>query len=90
MEVTDDEGADRPTAEGEPAAETTTPAETAPTVELRRTGGGLRLLTAAVTVPWMLGHGVTGAWAGAGAHAPWPRDSLTSMPATRAWSLPPD
>jgi hypothetical protein len=30
---------------------------------LARPGGGLRLLAAAVTVPWLVGYGVTGAWA---------------------------
>ncbi len=28
-----------------------------------RSGGGLRLLAAAVTAPWLVGYGVTGAWA---------------------------
>jgi hypothetical protein len=31
--------------------------------ELARPGGGLRLLAAAVTAPWLVGYGVTGAWA---------------------------
>jgi hypothetical protein len=31
--------------------------------EVARTGGGLRLLAAAVTAPWLVGYGVTGAWA---------------------------
>jgi 4-hydroxybenzoate polyprenyltransferase len=30
---------------------------------VQRSGGGLRLLAAVVTLPWMLGYGVTGAWA---------------------------
>lgn len=30
---------------------------------LPRPGGGLRLLAAAVTAPWLVGYGVTGAWA---------------------------
>ncbi len=30
---------------------------------LVRPGGGLRLLAAVVTLPWLLGYGVTGAWA---------------------------
>lgn len=34
-----------------------------PQVDVRRTGGGLRLLAAVVTLPWLLGYGVTGAWA---------------------------
>jgi len=28
-----------------------------------RTGGGLRLLAAAIMAPWLVGYGVTGAWA---------------------------
>ena len=32
-------------------------------VEVVRTGGSLRLLAAAVLVPWLLGYGVTGSWA---------------------------
>ena len=31
--------------------------------EVARSGGGLRLLAAAVTAPWLVGYGVTGAWA---------------------------
>lgn len=31
--------------------------------EVARTGGGLRLLAAAVMAPWLVGYGVTGAWA---------------------------
>jgi len=34
-----------------------------PAVTTQRSGGGLRLLAAAVAVPWMLGYGVTGSWA---------------------------
>jgi len=37
--------------------------EQAPQVGMQRSGGGLRLLAAAVTLPWLLGYGVTGAWA---------------------------
>jgi hypothetical protein len=37
------------------------PAE--PEFEVRRPGGGRRLLAVVVTLPWMLGYGVTGAWA---------------------------
>ena len=31
--------------------------------EVARTGGGLRLLAAVVMAPWLVGYGVTGAWA---------------------------
>jgi hypothetical protein len=34
-----------------------------PEGEVARSGGGLRLLAAAVTAPWLVGYGVTGAWA---------------------------
>ena len=34
-----------------------------PAPEVRRHGGGLRLLAAVISLPWMLGYGVTGAWA---------------------------
>ena len=34
-----------------------------PAPEARRPGGGLRLLAAVISLPWMLGYGVTGAWA---------------------------
>lgn len=34
-----------------------------PAPEVRRPGGGLRLLAAVISLPWMLGYGVTGAWA---------------------------
>jgi hypothetical protein len=37
--------------------------EPAPKVAEQRSGGGLRLLAVVVTLPWMLGYGVTGAWA---------------------------
>ena len=39
--------------------------DSAPTAaaEGPRPGGGLRLLAAAVTAPWLVGYGVTGAWA---------------------------
>ena len=33
------------------------------TAEGPRPGGGLRLLAAAIVVPWLVGYGVTGAWA---------------------------
>jgi hypothetical protein len=47
----------RPADATEPAAE----AEPAPAPE--RSGGGLRLLGAVVTLPWLVLYGVTGAWA---------------------------
>ncbi len=47
--------AERPDA-AEPAA------EGEPVVAVQQSGGGLRLLAAVVTLPWMLGYGVTGAW----------------------------
>jgi len=34
-----------------------------PELEELRPGGGRRLLAAVVTLPWMLGYGITGAWA---------------------------
>ena len=37
--------------------------ERAPEVGAPRGGGGLRLLAAAVTLPWLLGYGITGTWA---------------------------
>ena len=58
--------------EGEPQAATEGDAASAPAeeatqppdeVEVARTGGGLRLLAAVVTAPWLVGYGVTGAWA---------------------------
>lgn len=39
------------------------PAGPEPELAVQRPGGGLRLLAAVVTLPWMLGYGVTGAWA---------------------------
>ena len=55
----DDEEARR---HGEPAlAEEAAPPP--PEGEVARGGGGLRLLAAAVTAPWLVGYGVTGAWA---------------------------
>ena len=58
--------------EREPQAATENAATSAPPgeatqppveVEVARTGGGLRLLAAVVTAPWLVGYGVTGAWA---------------------------
>ena len=55
----DDEEARR---HGEPAlAEEVAPPP--PEGEVARGGGGLRLLAAAVMAPWLVGYGVTGAWA---------------------------
>jgi len=37
--------------------------EQVPRDDMQRPGGGLRLLAAAVMAPWLVGYGVTGAWA---------------------------
>jgi len=39
------------------------PAGPEPELTVQRPGGGLRLLAAVVTLPWMLCYGVTGVWA---------------------------
>ena len=64
------------------------PLSGAPESEVARTGGGLRLLTAAVTAPWLVGYGVTGAWAvtrGARAAA----DGLSSIDVGHSRSVAP-
>ena len=37
--------------------------EQVPRDDMQRTGGGLRLLAAAVMAPWLVGYGIIGAWA---------------------------
>ena len=37
--------------------------EQVPRDDMQRPGGGLRLLAAVVMTPWLVGYGVTGAWA---------------------------
>lgn len=69
IDVTDDERPAAPADEAEPAgvtppADEAAPADaTTPVILSRPSGGGLRLLAAAVTLPWLLAYGVTGTWA---------------------------
>jgi hypothetical protein len=56
------EPADTSAGETEPAAAAPAPGAAASTAAARP-GSGLRLLGAIVTLPWLLGYGVTGVWA---------------------------